>query len=437
MNPPIRHPESKIRRASALMVLVVAGESIFFLPFLLPRVFRPTLLDVFGLTNLDLGLAFAAYGFVAMISYALGGPLADRFHPRILLSTALATTAGGGLVLASQPSLPMLKGLYAYWGVTTIALFWAALIRATREWGGVDGQGVAFGLLDGGRGLLAAAMGTIIVWVYSWLLPVEVESATLAHRTRAFHWIILLMGAIPLGAAVLALFALSGNRSGKPARRPRLRLSVIMRALGQRTVWLQALIILCAYVGFKVTDDFSLYAHEVIGLNEVQAAGVGALSLWVRPVAAIGAGYIADRVGIGVMTAASFGMLLLGSGALASGVVMPGMIGMFYFTVVGASLGIYALRGLYYAIMREGGVPLAVTGSAVGLVSVIGYTPDVFMGPLMGYLLDQSPGQLGHQHVFAVVSGFALIGLAASILFVAIVRKRNAVSAGMTASSAA
>ena len=61
-------------------------------------------------------------------------------------------------------------------------------------------------------------------------------------------------------------------------------------------------------------------------------------------------------------------------------------------TMVCASLGIFALRGLYYAIMEEGQVPLAYTGSAVGLVSVIGYTPDIFMGPLMGYLLDSAPG---------------------------------------------
>ena len=73
-------------------------------------------------------------------------------------------------------------------------------------------------------------------------------------------------------------------------------------------------------------------------------------------------------------------------------------------TMVCASLGIFALRGLYYAIMEEGQVPLAYTGSAVGLVSVTGYAPDIFMGPLMGYLLDSAPGASGHRHVFSVVT---------------------------------
>jgi hypothetical protein len=89
----------------------------------------------------------------------------------------------------------------------------------------------------------------------------------------------------------------------------------------------------------------------------------------------------------------------------------------FLLTIVCSSMGIFALRGLYYAIMQDGKVPMAFTGCAVGLVSFIGYAPDVFMGPLMGYLLDQSPGVTGQQHVFWTVSGFALVGLIASYLF--------------------
>ncbi len=28
--------------------------------------------------------------------------------------------------------------------------------------------------------------------------------------------------------------------------------------------------------------------------------------------------------------------------------------------------------------------------------ALIGYTPEVFMGPLMGFLLDRTPGAIGH-----------------------------------------
>ncbi len=54
------------RRVITLLALIAAGEAAFFLPFLLARVFRPTVLEVFGLTNLQLGTAYGVYGIVAM-----------------------------------------------------------------------------------------------------------------------------------------------------------------------------------------------------------------------------------------------------------------------------------------------------------------------------------------------------------------------------------
>ena len=86
-------------------------------------------------------------------------------------------------------------------------------------------------------------------------------------------------------------------------------------------------------------------------------------------------------------------------------------------TIASTSLGIYGLRGLYYALFQESKIPLSITGSAIGFISVIGYTPDIFMGPLMGTLTDNFPGALGHQYVFGALAGFATIGLVATLLF--------------------
>ena len=145
--------QSSSKRVLAILALIIAGETIFFLPFVLVRVFRPTILAVFEINNFELGTIFSVYGVVAMFSYFFGGPIADKFSARKLISVALAATASGGIVMASIPDLETMKFLYAFWGATTILLFWAALIRATRQWGGKKLQGSAFGLLEGGRGL--------------------------------------------------------------------------------------------------------------------------------------------------------------------------------------------------------------------------------------------------------------------------------------------
>ena len=415
---PVATRLSRLRRALTLVALVMAGESIFFLPFVLARIFRPTLLEVLGLTNFQLGAAFSLYGLVAMAAYFFGGPLADRFAPRLLLTVALITTAAGGLVLAGTPSLTALKWLFAYWGFTTIALFWSALIRATREWGGESLQGAAFGLLDGGRGLVTAVTGSIVVAIYAALLPSLVETASLAQRTAALRQVILIMTGLTCAAAVL-LWLVLPRRESEPRRTTTVfDFGGVKRALRLPAVWLQAFIVMCAYVGFKSTDDFSLYAKEVLQLNEVEAARLGLVSLWVRPLAAIGAGVLADRVSAGRMTLLSFALIAAGSLVLATGANGPGLLTVFLLAVTTASLGVFALRGLYFAIMGEGGIPLAITGSVVGVVSVIGYTPDVFMGPLMGWLLDGTPGAGGHRQVFAVVTGFAVAGLGASWCFI-------------------
>lgn len=408
---------SDARRGLSIAALIIAGESVFLLPFVLARVFRPTLLDVFNLTNLELGTAYAVYGLVAMAAYFFGGPLADRFPARILLAIALAATAAGGLVMMAVPSHTTLVWLYAYWGITTIALFWAPLIRATRQWGGETEQGRAFGILDGGRGLLAALMGSLMVLIFAGLLPAEPETASLADQTEALRRVILVLTGITFGAAVLVLLALPHSDPAQAREKQPLSFKGVARVAAMPAVWLQAAIILCAYAGYKAIDDFSLYAHEVVGLDQVDAAEAGVLSLWIRPFAAVAAGLLADRIGASTMTASSFVLLALGSLILASGLIGQGMVWVFLLTVVCSSMGIFALRGLYFAIMREGKVPLAYTGAAVGLVSVIGYTPDVFMGPLMGHLLDQSPGATGHRHVFWVVTVFALFGLIASLCF--------------------
>ena len=149
---PAREMNAAPGRGLAIAALIVAGEFVFLLPFVLARVFRPTFLDVFGLTNLELGTAYSVYGIVAMAAYFFGGPLADKFRARTMLAVALTSTAAGGLVMMTVPPLSTLAILYAYWGITTIALFWAPLICATREWGSDYSQGRAFGLLDGGRG---------------------------------------------------------------------------------------------------------------------------------------------------------------------------------------------------------------------------------------------------------------------------------------------
>ncbi|SVE09398.1 uncharacterized protein METZ01_LOCUS462252, partial [marine metagenome] len=160
-----------------------------------------------------------------------------------------------------------------------------------------------------------------------------------------------------------------------------------------------------------------LLARDTYGFNDVQAAQVATLAFWVRPLAALAAGSIGDKIGGPRTIAACFVLLIAGDLVVALGFLEPTAPWMLFTTVIAIGAGVYGLRGLYFAIFNDAGVPLALTGTAVGLVSTIGYTPEIFMGPLMGYLTDTYPGALGHQYFFGVLAGFAALGLCCTLLF--------------------
>ena len=175
----------KASRALALFTLMLIGEGIFLLPFVVTRVFRPTFLTVFDINNTQLGAAFSVYGIVAMVSYFAGGPLADRFSPKKLIIVALLMTAGSGIVMGMIPSLATLTILYGFWGFSTILLFWSAFVKATRQFGGEQSQGLSYGLVDGGRGLIAAVIASSSVYLLAFFLPVEADDASVQQLSNA------------------------------------------------------------------------------------------------------------------------------------------------------------------------------------------------------------------------------------------------------------
>jgi sugar phosphate permease len=382
--------------------LIVAGEAIFFLPFVLPRVFRPTLLEFFQISNTQLGWWFSVYGIVAMISYLLGGILADRFPASRLMALALWLTAGGGFLMAMGPSGKIMVLVYGFWGFTTICLFWAAMIRATRDWGAADFQGRAFGWLEGGRGSIAALLATMAFFLFA--------------RQGNFRNILLITSTFTCLIGILVWVFVPGRHADPSGTFHQEGIQRIGRLLRLPRIWLLSLIIICSYAGYKITDDFSLFAREVLGFSEPNAAGVGAAALWLRALTAIIAGYLADRYSKpGIII---FCFAITGLGALLIGLrILDGVIFFILLNLAVTAAGIYGVRALYFAVLREAGISKALTGTAVGIVSFAGFAPEVFMGPWMGLLLDRSPGPVGHSHVFLLLSAFAALGLLAGLLF--------------------
>ena len=56
-------------KITSMFALIIAGEAIFLLPFILMRVFKPVIREAFVISDAQIGEAQALYGITAVISY--------------------------------------------------------------------------------------------------------------------------------------------------------------------------------------------------------------------------------------------------------------------------------------------------------------------------------------------------------------------------------
>jgi MFS family permease len=400
-----------------ILLLILAAEAIFILPFVLQRIFRTTFLESFDISQTEIGSIFSVYGIVALVSYLFGGPLADKFKPNLLMSVALILTGLGGLYLATYPNLYNLHILYGFWGFTTIFLFWAAMIKATRIWGGTNKQGIAFGFLDGGRGLVAALFGSVGVVIFSLFITKDIELTSVEERRIAFKEVITYTSYAVISVGISVYFflilnfekAISSEKTSKLITIENFKLVMKFKA-----VWLLMIIILCAYYAYKMTNLFSQYAEQVMHYDKLEAAKVGTYLLYMRPIIGVVIGLLADRTKASLWIIIGFLLMAITSLVFALGIINDSTPLLFILSIGTMAIGVYSARVLYFATLEEAKIPLAVTGTAVGFISVVGYTPDIFTGLINGYFLDKYNEVVGHQIVFGIMFGFALVGCIAS-----------------------
>ncbi len=405
----------KKSKYTTLFALIVSGEMIFSLPFHLTRYFRPSILEVFSITNAELGDAFAIYGLTAMLSYFPGGLLADKFSIRLLMTGSLIATSLGGIYLLCIPDSFKLSLLYGYWGITSILFFWAALIKATRQWGGVFSQGKAFGYLDGGRGLTAATFATLSVFIFSYFLPHQNEFINNTDRIYALQMVIAYYTLITAIAALVVWFLLPKNDEYNQQKKTKATLTTSkLKLIFDKNILLISITVVCAYCGYKGLDNITLYLVQTLGWNEVSAASFAAYATYLRPLSAISAGFIADKYDCNKTIKNLFFISIIVYLLLFAITPDENTALIIYLNILITFISVFALRGIYFALLQNGNFPQKNTGFIVGFVSLIGYTPDIFFASITGRILDSSPGIVGHQNYFLFLTMISILGLISS-----------------------
>jgi nitrate/nitrite transporter NarK len=396
---------SKMRRWLIMACLCLSGGIIFMIPFLREVYYIP-LQKALGISNTQLGVLMSVFGAASLITYFPGGWLADRFSARKLITLSMLVSGFSGLYFASFPSYPISVVLHGFWGVTCSLVFWSAMIKATRNWAPREEQGRAFGILESGRGIAEMASSTAFLAVFAWL----------GSEKFGLSWVIILFSILELLIGIMAWFVLEDTvRGDSESGKQKIGLQQIITVLKMPAVWLISVVILAAYSAYWGSFYFTPYATEVFLMSVVFGGAIGAGKMWLKPFAALGAGFLADRVGIAKTVSWSFVILIMSFGVFIFTPGNPGLVALLIVNTAVASSAVFALRGIYYALLEEGEIPLLVTGTAAGFVSVLGFTPDVFMPMLGGVLLDKYPGGTGYKYLFAIIVIFCVFGLLSAL----------------------
>ena len=379
--------------------LIIAGESIYMLPYM-RKTFQTSMEEVFLISSTEIGILNSMFGILAIICYFPSGKVADRFSIKNLLIFSLVSTGIGGLGMLVFQSFLGLLIIHAFWGITSILTFWSALIKATRNWGNQGDQGKSFGLLDAGRGAIAAIIASIATY-----------SFTLAESTDvSLYNVILVYSLAPILAAVIIGFSMKNEDDIPRESSKSIDKLSLQNLLKNKKVWAFAGIIFCAYALYLGSFDLPAYAEKTFDISKSNAAIIGTIRDWLRPIMALLAGILADKF-TGVRTIfGSFIVLLICYGSIGF-LNDSNTIYLFWLQLVGIASAVFGLRGIYFALLEELEFPIADTGKVVGLVSFIGFTPDIFIHLVSGAFVDAHEGQQGYTYFFLLLASVALIGL--------------------------
>jgi MFS family permease len=401
-----------------MFALIIAGEAIFLLPFILMRVFKPVIREAFLISDAQIGEAQALYGITAVLSYFFGGFIADKWEPRKLLSLSLLLTACGGFWMTLIPSIFTLKMLYAFWGISTILFFWASLIKATRQWGNENNQGLSFGILDGGSAIFAAPIAWSGAGILTYFFPDKGVEITFENKVKTLQYII---GSITFIVFLIAflVWKVLPKEEVKVETEKEFQFSFkeAFYLMKQRKVIFNSLIIFCAYCSYKLTGVYGTYAKDVWNYSLEEATYFAVFIQYIRPFAAIFIGWIADKFMPSKLIIPSFSVLIIASIVLGFGFFNQQSIFLSITVFIFMAFGTYSLRGLYFAIIEETKTPIQLTGTLVGIISVVGFTPDIFMSLFTGYMLGENPTIVEYQYLFATFTIIPMVGLIAALGF--------------------
>ena len=423
MKAALREKLRVLRSSAPLIVLCLGGGGIYVLPYLSMYLYIP-MKEALHLDNLQLGLMQSAMGLTSMIFYWPGGCIADRYSPRKLIAFSMLVNALLGFWLATLPTFRVLMTIQLLMGVFLTLTFWSSMINMVRQLASDDQQGRYFGILEGGRNLATVLFVAGGLYLFAWL----------GSNSNGLRWTIIFFSVLLLATSVLSWFILPESTTTRATGVDDTECLPLTVAIGRvvriPAVWLTMFIILCAYVTSAGQGYFTPLATDIYGQSVVFGGVLSTIIASTGIFAPPAAGLVADRW---ITSRTVMWLLVMLASCLLLFALVPGgshLVVLLVTNSIVIGCLFFSLRGIYFALLEEGAVPLALTGTATGLISLVAYTPDIFVPALAGHLLDRYPaGGVGYRIFFLILAIFALAGAGLTLVFRRRVSRRRATQA--------
>tara|TARA_B100000214_G_scaffold241113_1_gene176577 strand:- start:1145 stop:2398 length:1254 start_codon:yes stop_codon:yes gene_type:complete len=394
------------------LLLLIVGSGVIYPAVYMRQNFEGSMLETFDITRAQLGECHTILGIIFFLTYLPSGWLSDKLPTRWLISVSMAGTGVLALWLSTTPNFTQIKWIFIGWGLTSGLTLWGALIKGTSLLAPHDQQGRFFGLLESGRGLVEALLASIGLAVFAYFLN-SVGAGTGGSLTA----VIVFYGLVAIGLAPIVFFALKTSTMEAPPDPHRRGVSGFFQDLKElftnQKIWLAALIILIGYQIFWVTYSLAGLLEFIFQLSAVTVGAITVGRLWMRPLGGVLAGFIGDYFKVipflGVL-------MLIAGGLLALLPSLPATVGVMVLFPMVLLIGLftYGVRGIFWATLDECDVSASTRGLAVGLISLLAYTPDIYVPMVQSWALANWSGQQGFQIYYGLFGASSLVGFVAA-----------------------
>ena len=134
---------------------------------------------------------------------------------------------------------------------------------------------------------------------------------------------------------------------------------------------------------------------------------------------------LADRLGRPRIMTIAFAIMAVGTFAIA---LFPKMsVPVFVALCALVYVGMYCNYGIVFSLMDDGGIPMEVSGTAVGVICTIGYLPEVVCPATAGIILDTFT-EAGYKYYFLAVGIIMLIGIVGIMIWNRSMKKQKALN---------